>query len=337
MYYNLLMISEEAKRRVKILKFWEKYGLEATIEAFGVSRRTLYRWKAKLKKVKGDIKALNPKSKRPKRVRQSKVPLEIVQEIRRLREQYPNIGKAKLYHLLKPFCDKKGLHVPSESTIGRIIAKAPDKMRLFPYRIDTKGRVKPRKRASNKKRKPKNLKTKPFGLWAVDTIQRVSNGIRRYILTMIDPVSRIAFAIAIPSKHAKHTAYALEALIDGITSIKNRQKHTLAILSDNGSEFKKEFDALIEQKGLTHYWTYPKSPKMNAHNERFNRTIQEQFVDYYEDLLFTDLEEFNKHLANWLIDYNTIIPHSSLNYNSPVQYLLNNHNECHMYWTYTSS
>jgi len=331
------MISEEAKRRVKILKFWEKYGLEATIEAFGVSRRTLFRWKRALKEAKGEITALNPKSRRPKRVSESKVALEIVSQIRKLRKDYPNIGKTKLYHLLKPFCEARGLKTPSESTIGRIIAKAPDKMRLFPYRIDTKGRVKPRKRASNKKRKPKNLKTKPFGLWAVDTIQRVSNGIRRYILTMIDPVSRIAFAIAIPSKHAKHTAYALEALIDGITSIKNRQKHTLAILSDNDSEFKKEFDALIEQKGLTHYWTYPKSPKMNAHNERFNRTIQEQFVDFYEDLLFTDLEEFNKYLANWLIDYNTIIPHSSLNYNSPVKYLLENHIECHMYWTSTNS
>ena len=168
---------------------------------------------------------------------------------------------------------------------------------------------------------------------------------------MIDPVSRVAFAIAIPSKHAKHTAYALEALIDGITSVQKRQKHTLVILSDNGSEFKKEFDALIEQKGITHYWTYPKSPKMNVHNERFNRTIQEQFVDFYEDLLFTDLEEFNQYLSQWLIDYNTKIPHSSLNYKSPVRpskattpqgiargkYLLENHNECHMYWTSTKT
>jgi len=29
---------------------------------------------------------------------------------------------------------------------------------------------------------------------------------------------------------------------------------------------------------------------MNAHNERFNRTLQECFVDYYEDLLFTDID-----------------------------------------------
>ena len=328
------MISEEAKRRKKILEFWEKYGLEATTEAFGVSRRTLFRWRKAYKEANKDITALNPKSRKPKRVRESKVSFEIVRQIRKLRKEYPNIGKAKLYHLLKPFCEAKGLKTPSESTIGRIIAKDPDKMRLFPCRIDTKGRVKPKKR-ERKNRKPKNLKTKPFELWAVDTIQRVSNGIKRYILTMVDPTIRVAFAVAIPSKHAKHTACALEALIDGIATAKKRQKRSLAILSDNGSEFKKEFDALIEQKGLTHYWTHPKNPKMNAHNERFNRTIQEQFIDYYEDLLFTDLEEFNKHLANWLIDYNTKIPHYSLNFKSPVKYLLDNHKECHMYWTYT--
>jgi transposase-like protein len=140
------MISKEAKRRYKILQFWQKHGLEATIDAFGVSRRTLFRWKSALKKAKGDIGALNPKSTRPKRVRTSSVPLEVVKEIRRLREVYPNIGKAKLYHLLQPFCEERGFKTPSESTIGRIIAKDPNKMRLFPYRVDSKGRVKPQKK-----------------------------------------------------------------------------------------------------------------------------------------------------------------------------------------------
>ncbi len=48
---------------------------------------------------------------------------------------------------------------------------------------------------------------------------------------------------------------------------------------------------------ITHWWTYPRSPKMNAHVERFNRTLQEQFVDYHTDLLFDDLAAFNR---NWL-------------------------------------
>ena len=58
-YYNSLMISEEAKRRVKILGLWEKYGLEAAIEAFGISRRILFRWKITLKEAKREITALN--------------------------------------------------------------------------------------------------------------------------------------------------------------------------------------------------------------------------------------------------------------------------------------
>lgn len=99
-------------------------------------------------------------------------------------------------------------------------------------------------------------------------------------------------------KHSKHTAKVLDALIDGLSDGMHEKAKAFSILSDNGSEFMKEFDALIEQKGLQHYWTYPRSSKMNAHNERFNRTIQEQFVDYHEDLLFSDIELFNQKMAD---------------------------------------
>ena len=334
--YLFEMENKEAQKRLKIIKFFDKYGLEATIEAFDISRRTLYRWKSTLTKNKNNVSSLNPKSTKPKHKRQATTPKILINEIKQLREKYPNIGKAKLYVILKPWCEQNNFTLPSESTIGRIIAKHKDKMRLFPNRIDSKGRIKIKKKEI-KTRKPKGLKTQPMHLWAVDTIQRVSVGIRRYIMTMIDPNSRIAFAVAIPTKHTKHTAKVLEALLDGVTDTTNLENNNkFAILSDNGSEFKKEFDALLEEKQLTHYWTYPRSPKMNAHNERFNRTIQEQFVDYNEDLLFTDINEFNKEMANWLIDYNTKIPHHSLLMKSPVQYLIENNPLCQMLWTNTT-
>ncbi|MCX8518822.1 MAG: hypothetical protein ORN21_01640 [Methylophilaceae bacterium] len=41
------MIDTAVKRKL-ILDFFEKYGEKATIEAFQVSRRTLYAWRAKL-------------------------------------------------------------------------------------------------------------------------------------------------------------------------------------------------------------------------------------------------------------------------------------------------
>jgi len=31
---------------------------------------------------------------------------------------------------------------------------------------------------------------------------------------------------------------------------------------------------------------------MNAHAERFNRTIQEEFIEFHKDLLFTDIDAF---------------------------------------------
>ena len=57
-----------------------------------------------------------------------------------------NLGKAKLYYILKPWCEKNNLPVLSESTIGRVIAKDKDKMRFTPYRIDRNGKVKPKKK-----------------------------------------------------------------------------------------------------------------------------------------------------------------------------------------------
>jgi len=191
-------------------------------------------------------------------------------------------------------------------------------MRIFPNRIDRNGKIKLRKK-DIKRIKPKGLKTTSLELWAVDTIQKVSVGVRKYIMTMIDPNTRIAFAIAIPSKHTKYTSKVLEALCESVST-----ESKISILSDNGSEFKKEFDELLQKKNLTHYWTYPRSPKMNAHNERFNRTIQEQFIDFHEDLLFTDIALFNEKMTNWLIDYNTKIPHHSLLMKTPVQFLIQN-------------
>jgi transposase-like protein len=56
------MVSEKAQHRYRTLQFWEKYGLEATIEAFKVKRRTLYNWRKQLREGNEDIGSLNEKS-----------------------------------------------------------------------------------------------------------------------------------------------------------------------------------------------------------------------------------------------------------------------------------
>ena len=59
------------------------------------------------------------------------------------------------------------------------------------------------------------------------------------------------------------------------------------------SEFKGTFDRLLNDSQIVcSCGPTPKSLKMNAICERFHRTIQEQFVDFHEELLLTDLGLF---------------------------------------------
>jgi hypothetical protein len=99
------MIAPDAHRRLQILDFWRRHGLDATREAFKVSRRTLFGWRAKLKAEGGNLAALVPRSTAPKRRRQRQWPPALLEEIRRLRTLYPNLGKEKLHLLLKPFAN----------------------------------------------------------------------------------------------------------------------------------------------------------------------------------------------------------------------------------------
>ncbi|MGI6340592.1 MAG: hypothetical protein ACOX0B_00060 [Minisyncoccales bacterium] len=86
------MITEKALYRMKALVFFEKYGLEPTIEAFSVKRRTLFNWKKALNKGNRKIEALNPKKTVPKTKRKRIWPLEIRTKIRLIRIEHPNLG-----------------------------------------------------------------------------------------------------------------------------------------------------------------------------------------------------------------------------------------------------
>ncbi|MEJ5211645.1 MAG: helix-turn-helix domain-containing protein, partial [Burkholderiales bacterium] len=79
------MTPKDAQERLKILRFFDKHGLAATVDAFGVSRRTLYRWKRALKEAGGNPAALACRSSAPRRRRTPQTDPRLVAEIRRLR------------------------------------------------------------------------------------------------------------------------------------------------------------------------------------------------------------------------------------------------------------
>lgn len=135
----LVMVGDKAQYQYRAVRFWEKYGLEATMEAFKIKRRTLYHWRSQLTDGGGNPEALNDQSRAPRKRRKRLWPKEVIEEIRRLRTTHPNLSKEKLYPFVKALCDQKKLNCPKPRTIGRIIADAPDKMRSRPIKLGPKG------------------------------------------------------------------------------------------------------------------------------------------------------------------------------------------------------
>jgi transposase InsO family protein len=338
--YALRMEQKNAtsQHRLKILTFWIKHGLEATQEAFGVSRRTLYRWQKRLNDQGGHETALIPCRRAPVGRRKRCWPPEVIAEIRRLRSQYPHLGKEKLHLFLEPFCQAKQLACPSIRTIGRLIAEAPGRMRAVPIRLNAKGQRRTLRRPA-RVRKPKGFQvTAPGQCVALDTVERFREGMRRYVIPFKDLDSRFAFAWATTSR-ASHAAREFFSMAQTVFPYPIQH-----VLSDNGSEFLKDFKSELERLNIQHFHTDPKTPKMNAHGERFNRSIQEEFVDYHEDILFTDLNAFNHRLTDYLIWFNGQRPHWALKRKSatghpqllsPIQFLIHNNHLCHLYWPYT--
>jgi transposase InsO family protein len=325
------MICKSAEQRLNVLRFWERHGLAATQEAFGVSRRTLFAWRAQLRRGEGKPHTLAPQSTRPKRLRRRGWPQPLIEQIRRLRAEHPNLGKEKLFPFIQRFCGQHALTTPSVRTIGRLIADAPDKMRHSGLRSSRfhQGRVK----RLIRDRKPKGYRAEnPGDCVAWDSIERRHNGMKRYLITCTDLASRFAFALGVKhlSSRQARLAYQLQQLLFP-TPVRR-------VLSDNGHEFAKEFHQPLRAEGIVHWHTFPRTPKMNAHCERFNRTVQEEFVDRHEDLFFYDLPRFNHYLLDWIGWFNAERPHHGLGLLTPLDILAQYvGQECRMYWPNTHS
>src|SRR3989344_3611453 len=105
---------QEVERRVKILDFWKKHGEKATKDAFGVSRRTLYRWQSTLDQAQGKLDSLDSKSRATPGRRKRMILPDVESFIIRERETHPRLGKKKLRVLL----EEAGFKL-SESDVGR--------------------------------------------------------------------------------------------------------------------------------------------------------------------------------------------------------------------------
>lgn len=150
---------------------------------------------------------------------------------------------------------------------------------------------------------------KPGDLVEVDTIHLwLSKTERIYVYTLLDVSSRWAYA------------YATKRISGGETLKFVRQAKKKAgfsfhcVQSDHGPEFSNYFTHMIKTK---HRHIRVRKPNDNAHLERFNRTIQNEFLDY----LPKDVNIINGHLKQYLRYYNQERLHLGINLQTPSQIL----------------
>ena len=297
-------LSKSAKQRLKWMDYYRQCGNAAkTCRYFGISRKTFHKWH-KLYHPQ-DLTTLEEKSRRPKQLRQWQVTREEESRVKALRKKYIRYGKEKL----KVIYQREHHQAISSWKIQRVI----ERHQLYYSPVKNYRQQAKRRRNQPKKRITELQREKRTGfLIALDTIVIHAYGQKRYILTGIDTHAKISFARMYPGHGSYYAADFLKRmhyLLDG--RIENIQ-------TDNGSEFAKYFELAAQQLNLNRYYSRVKTPKDNAFDERFNRTLEDEFIALGH--LTSDCAIFNKELTEWLIEYNFYRPHQTLNYLTPIQF-----------------
>ncbi len=297
------IMTEQAKHRLKILDWWRNHGQNYSLTArhFGYGRMTIYRWVRRCRQF--GLSGLNEDSRKPKNVRRPTTSRQITGRIVQLREEYPAWSKYKLRVLLK----REG-YVISTSTVGRILKRKG----LINEKVSRK-----RSKAAlcPKARFPKGMKiTAPGQMIQMDTKHVMLVGGRKFFqFTAIDVLTKRKVMRVYPSESSRNGAHFIDECLNSFPY------PILAVQTDNGAPFLKEFNRRCEELQLPHYFIYPRTPKQNTYVEISHGADEREF--YQQGNVSQDLENMRASIKRWEYIWNQIRPHEALNQLTPNEYL----------------
>ena len=306
---NLLKLSKPACQKLEWIIYYEtKAGKDVTFTArhFGIAWKTFYKWFNRFQDGK-NFSGLEEQDRAPKNKRQREItPLE-KENIFKLRKKYIRRSARKLVF------DYQRIYGQTISAwkIQKVIEQYPG--HLY-YHAQKNAKIQRKRKRAQKKKRITELKQKRVSgfLLCLDVIVIYWNGLKRYIFTAIDKYSKIGFAWMYTSKssyQAKDFLYRLYYLLDG--KISNVQH-------DNDSCFEKYFKRTCQEFNIEQYYSRPHTPKDNPNNERFNRTLKEEFIELGN--FTSDPAVFNPKLIEYLIDYDLYRVHQALEYIPPIEF-----------------
>lgn len=273
------------KIRRDAVEFARKYGVRCAARHYGFSPGAISVWRKKAKQI--GYHPIPTKSSRPKH-HPNELDEKIVEKIVEKRLEIKRTYEVVHRHLIN-----EGVDV-SQSSVFRI--------------LDRRGLIKKRspwKRYHPPVPRPKV--EKPGSLVQIDTVHLMTGSKTRiYVMTLIDVYTRNTYAKCYEKLNSRIAVDFLnEAETQSVFDFK-------MIQTDHGAEFGKWFAERTKKK---HRYTRIGKPNDNSHIERFNRTLQEECLDF----LPRDVKTINCKLQEYLKYYNEERLHMGINFQTPVQ------------------
>lgn len=174
-------------------------------------------------------------------------------------------------------------------------------------------RKKPRRHVAVKVRLDRPQAQAANECWSMDFMSdALFNGRKIRALTLVDNFSRES--LDIKAGHS-FSAERVVRVLDKVVALRGYPK---TIRVDNGPEFtSKELDKWAYLNGVELDFSRPGKPVDNAYIEAFNSLVRAECLNQH---WFFSVEEAQKKLDAWRIEYNTLRPHGSLGYLTPVEF-----------------
>jgi transposase InsO family protein len=303
-----LKLSNRACQRLGWMTYYEtkaKKNANQTCRYFAIQRSLWYYWRKRFDE--NNLRTLENEFKAPKNTRKKEYTNLQYDRVVLLRKRHIRYGKIKLLKIY----EKK---YPDDKKISSWKVQCIIKISGIYYNAKKQSQANKKRQKSQVKKRITDLKKKPKTgyLICLDTVVRYYNGKKRYILTAIDKYAKIAYA----RMYHNHSSLSAKDFLERLAYLLDGKFENLQ--TDNGSEFLKHFEKGCSQLKVPHYFSRTRTPKDNSECERFNRTLQEEFIQLGNMTEDTDI--FNRNLTEWLIEYNFNRPHQTLDYLTPIEF-----------------
>ncbi len=185
------------------------------------------------------------------------------------------------------------------------------------YRIYRKENLKlrrrSRKRAPGQRQVPMILPAGPNHRWSMDFVMdSLTTGRRFRSLNIVDDFTRESVAIEIDTSI---TGVRVTHVLDRLAATRGLPD---VIVMDNGPEFtSRAMLTWANKRNQKLHYIDPGKPIQNAFVESFNGKFRDECLNEH---WFLSLKEARKRIEDWRQQYNSVRPHSSLNYLTPEQF-----------------